>query len=580
MDQSLPRTETETDPVAALQPSGLRRILPVLLCIGAGLILLMVGAAYRGLPHDAPLLTDSTLAELSLWVTDQAADEDAASFLAGLARPRLTGDEDADLTTALNFMQSGVFIWCVAAALFIALGIIGIVSQANWTRPVLVLGLIGLDVLLFLIPPLAGDGTVPLILLGITLLLAALLFAPGPVSKAVGFFVVISTIFIVWEVGKSLAASINYAITLPQQSWTYNAYPTLEDALAALDAEEIRAVIADENDFEAIMPAYPGAGADAELQFPDLRYLSRIQLQEQVAIFPLTPSMPGRLSISVRSEDAGQITRPGQLLDGTVGAVEGDFAVDRYLALPRQLVLVNLQILNDLNLPHLQSIAEAFLQPARRNGEFLLTRILGEAGLYTWREAAFGFVIGTALGLLLGTGFAHSRLMERALLPYVVASQTVPILAIAPMVVIWLGASFMSVAVIAAYITFFPVTINTLRGLRSPNPTAVELMDSYAASWWTKLWKLRFPAALPYIFSALKVSATSSVVGAIIGELPSGIGDGLGRAILDFSSDYSMISTPKLWAAIVTAAFVGVVFFIAVSLIERVVLRRYIRSSD
>jgi NitT/TauT family transport system permease protein len=146
------------------------------------------------------------------------------------------------------------------------------------------------------------------------------------------------------------------------------------------------------------------------------------------------------------------------------------------------------------------------------------------------------------------------------------------------MVVIWLGASFTSVAVIAAYITFFPVAINTLRGLRSPNPTAVELMDSYAASWWTKLWKLRFPAALPYIFAALKVSATASVVGAIIGELPSGIGEGLGRAILDFSSDYSMISTPKLWAAIVTAALVGVIFFVAVSLIERVVLRRYVRG--
>ncbi len=580
MDQSLPRTETETDSIAVLRPSGQRLLLPVLLCIGAGLILLMVGATYRGLPHDAPVLTDSTLAELAVWVTDQAADEDAGSLLAGLARPGLTGDEDADLMNALNLMQSGVFLWCVAAAVLIAVGIVGISTRANWTRPVLILSLIGLDVLLFLIPPLEGDSMVPLILLGISLMLAALLFAPGPVSKVVGFFVVISTIFIVWEVGKSLAASANYAITLPQQSWTYTTYPTLEDALAALDAGEISAVIADENDIEEIMPAYPGAGAEGEIPFPDLRYLSRIQLQEQVAIFPLTPSMPGRLSIALRSEDASQITRPGQLLDGTVGAVEGSFALDRYLVAPRQLVLINLHILNDLNLPHLQSIAEAFLQPARRNGEFLLARILGEAGLYTWREAALGFVIGTALGLLLGTGFAHSRLMERALLPYVVASQTVPILAIAPMVVIWLGASFLSVAVIAAYITFFPVAINTLRGLRSPNPTAVELMDSYAASWWTKLWKLRFPAALPYIFSALKVSATSSVVGAIIGELPSGMGDGLGRAILDFSSDYSMISTPKLWAAIVTAAVVGVVFFIAVSLVERVVLRRYVRSIE
>jgi NitT/TauT family transport system permease protein len=164
------------------------------------------------------------------------------------------------------------------------------------------------------------------------------------------------------------------------------------------------------------------------------------------------------------------------------------------------------------------------------------------------------------------------------LLPYVVASQTVPILAIAPMVVIWLGAGPVSVAVIAAYITFFPVTINTMRGLQSPQPTALELMQSYAASRWEILWILRFPSALPYIFTALKVSATASVVGAIIGELPSSIRDGLGRAILDFSSDYSLISTPKLWAAIMIAAVVGITFFVIVSVIERIALRGYIRS--
>ncbi len=139
-------------------------------------------------------------------------------------------------------------------------------------------------------------------------------------------------------------------------------------------------------------------------------------------------------------------------------------------------MLLDLKILNDLNLPHLQSIAEAFLQPARRNGSRLLVEILADAGAYTWGEALFGFLIGAGLGFVLGTLFAHSRLLERSLLPYVVASQTVPILAIAPMVVIWLGASQTSVAVIAAYLTFFPVTINTLRGLLSPKPTEVELL--------------------------------------------------------------------------------------------------------
>jgi NitT/TauT family transport system permease protein len=241
--------------------------------------------------------------------------------------------------------------------------------------------------------------------------------------------------------------------------------------------------------------------------------------------------------------------------------------------------LIDLKILNDLNLPHLQVIAEALLQPARRNGEQLLIRILAEAGLYTWGEAFWGFVFGALLGFCLGTLFAHFRFLERSLLPYVVASQTVPILALAPMVVIWLGANSFSVSVIAAYLTFFPVVINTLRGLLSPKPTAVELMQSYAANAWTILWKLRVPAALPYIFTALKVSATSSVVGAIIGELPSGIGEGLGRAILNFSSDYSLASTPKLWGAIIVAASVGILFFVGVSLLERLVLGRYIRAN-
>ena len=145
------------------------------------------------------------------------------------------------------------------------------------------------------------------------------------------------------------------------------------------------------------------------------------------------------------------------------------------------------------------------------------------------------------------------------------------------MIVIWLRDThpILPVAVISAYLTFFPVTINTLRGLQSPQPIAVDLMKSYAASSWDIMWKLRFPSALPYIFTALKVSATASVVGAIIGELPSGISDGLGRAILNFSSDYSLISTPKLWGAILMAAFVGILFFLTVTILEQLILRKY-----
>lgn len=232
---------------------------------------------------------------------------------------------------------------------------------------------------------------------------------------------------------------------------------------------------------------------------------------------------------------------------------------------------------SDLNLPHLWDIFEAFGNPSRRNGPPLIDTLI-EASIFTFREAFIGFLFGGILGFLLGVIFAHSDLLERGLMPYVVASQTVPILAIAPMVVIWLQAGWLSVAVIAAYLTFFPVTINTLRGLRSPDPVAIELMHSYAASRWDILWKLRVPAALPYVFTALKVSATASVVGAIIGELPSGIRGGLGGAILNFNSFY--ISGPaRLWAAILASAAVGITFYILVTAAETIMLRGRKRTS-
>ena len=228
-------------------------------------------------------------------------------------------------------------------------------------------------------------------------------------------------------------------------------------------------------------------------------------------------------------------------------------------------------------MPHWQDIVEQLLQPARRNGPVLLVQILAEAALVTWREAFTGFVAGSLLGFGLGTLFAHSRLLERALLPYAVASQTVPILALAPMIVTALGAGWVPVAVISAYLTFFPVAVNTLRGLLSPEPMSLELMRSYAASPWAVLWKLRLPAALPYLFTALKVSATGSVVGAIVGELPSSRSDGLAAAILRASGNYAA-EPEKLWATILMASLVGMLFFAAVTVVEGLVMRRRPKS--
>ncbi len=228
---------------------------------------------------------------------------------------------------------------------------------------------------------------------------------------------------------------------------------------------------------------------------------------------------------------------------------------------------------DDRAMPHIKDMVITMFKPPRRGSDVILFWILLKASLFTLREAVAGFILGGVLGFLLGVAFAHSNLLEKGLLPYVVASQTVPLLAIAPMVVIWLGGNWLSVAVIAAYLTFFPVTINTLRGLRSPEPTAVELMHSYAATSSEILWKLRVPAALPFIFVALKVSATASVVGAIIGELPSGIADGLGRIILNFNQYYAT-GPEKLWASIFFASLTGITFFLVITLLEKLLIRQ------
>ena len=443
----------------------------------------------------------------------------------------------------------------------------------------MLLALILLDALLFIIPAVDSSDALARVIYAILLTALALILCPGRISRAAGFCLALSLLMVGWEAGKSFADSVSYKILLPQASWQYRQLPSLDEALLALQTGGVDVVIADRKDLDDLMPPQPADDRSADdLPYPDLRYVKQLDRSEGLAFLPIAPAFPGRLSLALRAEDAASVTSVRQVHERDIAAVTGDFAETRFLRQPRSLVLLDLKILNDLNLPHLQMIAEAFLQPARRNGELLLLRILTDAGIYTFSEAIFGFFFGAALGLLLGALFAHSPLLERGLLPYVVASQTVPILAIAPMVVIWLGAGQLSVAVIAAYLTFFPVTINTLRGMQSPAAEQVELLRSYAANRWTILWKLRLPAALPYIFTALKVSATASVVGAIIGELPSGIGDGLGRAILDFSSDYSLVSTPKLWASIVMAAAVGMLFFAAVTLCERAALRRVIRA--
>lgn len=227
---------------------------------------------------------------------------------------------------------------------------------------------------------------------------------------------------------------------------------------------------------------------------------------------------------------------------------------------------------SDLLLPHVWDIFGALSNPVQRGADQSLAQFLVGAAFYTWREAAIGFVVGAVIGIALAAIFVHSRLLERAFVPYVIASQTIPIVALAPMIVFAFGQDVMSVVIIATYLTFFPVTIAMIRGLRSPDPRAIELMRSYAAGRWSVFWKLRMPASLPYLFTALKIAATASIVGAIVGEGPGGIPDGLGRAIVNFNTQY--ISGPeKLWATILASALLGIFFFSLVRLAEILTLR-------
>ena len=235
--------------------------------------------------------------------------------------------------------------------------------------------------------------------------------------------------------------------------------------------------------------------------------------------------------------------------------------------------------LNDTNLPHVWDVIGAYFEPATRRSEFSLFAVLVDAAVFTWRGAVIGFLLGAVVGLALAILFVHSRLLERALVPYVIASQTIPIIALAPMVVLWVGRDWPSVAIISAYLTFFPVTIAGIRGLSSPDPRALELMRSYAASWTSVLWKVRLPAALPYLFTALKISATASIVGAIVAEAPTGIAGGLGRAIIQFNQQFTS-GPEKLWATVFICAAVGIAFFSLVRVAEMIVLRNRRREVE
>ncbi len=224
----------------------------------------------------------------------------------------------------------------------------------------------------------------------------------------------------------------------------------------------------------------------------------------------------------------------------------------------------------DIKLPHTWDIAAEFLA-LDAVGATTLERLAG-AALFTLRNAAIGFTLGSLLGLGLAILLVHVQILERAIVPLIVASQTIPIIAIAPLIVIGLKADWFGVAIVSTYLTFFPVTIAALRGLRSYDPRALELMRSYAASRGAILRKLRLPAARPYLFTGFRIAAPAAVVGAIVGELPSLIQDGLARQIITGMQYYSL-NAEYLWATIAMSSVLGISVYLLVVGVEHFVLR-------
>ncbi len=196
-------------------------------------------------------------------------------------------------------------------------------------------------------------------------------------------------------------------------------------------------------------------------------------------------------------------------------------------------------------------------------------------GWITLSATMLGFAMGTALGILLAVGIVHSRAMDMSVMPWVITSQTIPILAVAPMIIVVLNAvgvsGLLPKAVISMYLSFFPVVVGMVKGLRSPDHMQLDLMRTWNASKSTVFWKLRLPSSMPYLFTSLKVAVAASLVGAIVGEMPTGAVAGLGARLLA-GSYYGQ--TIQIWSALICAAALAASLVMIISLIQRITLKR------
>jgi len=239
----------------------------------------------------------------------------------------------------------------------------------------------------------------------------------------------------------------------------------------------------------------------------------------------------------------------------------------------------------DRAMPHVWTMVTRVLAPVTGSRGDALWRVVLAACLFSLRIAAVGWLIGVLVGTALALLMQRLRLAEAAVLPWVVLSQTVPLIAIAPLVRRWgsqlsLGSlewtSEDSVAVIAAYLAFFPVAVGLLRGLKAPEATHVDLMRTYGVGWWRTLVTLRLPASVPYLLSALRLAAASAVIGTVVAEVSIGLRGGVGRLVIEYAQSAGG-DPAKPWAPIFGAIAVGLVAAGMVALVG-LSLRRYRRS--
>ena len=225
-------------------------------------------------------------------------------------------------------------------------------------------------------------------------------------------------------------------------------------------------------------------------------------------------------------------------------------------------------------LPAPHQIASAFLDSVFGYPP-LAPRSLVYHSLVTLSATLLGFLLGALFGIVLALLILHSRVLERSLLPWIICSQMVPVLALAPIFIVVLGAlglhGLLPKSIISAYLCFFPITIGMVKGFASPDPLQLELMRTWSATPRQVLWKLRWPASVPYLFASLKVAVTISLIGAIVAELPTGAEAGIGARLLS-GSYYGQ--TVQLWSALVAAAVLSSALIALIGLIERAIGRR------